>query len=386
MSRDRDAILSYLPEGWVDEDTFLTELSETLAIPLIRLGAVAAEREDGTPGYAGAVAPSYATTVEEARWAGQLIGARVPEGLSLEETIRQASRASGWSRGRPDAIVAAAAQDLLLGEPRLVERDTSAYHFLVRLYQGSLPGLRDSFTRPSGTALDADGTWWAQSAGQTIQGGRLVATALSHAAYRTPLPAGDQMAQAVVTIDKASTVKVVGVGLGFADDGTNDTDGYYGVIHWNGSAHLYVIYRRTGTGVTNIGSGNLGDLGDGPITVRLELDADASGQAKEQRLYVDGTLRRTLNDTAHPVGPYAGLWQNSATTLDDWEARAGADPVVSTTERIRSVTPAMLQFAVEVLLGPTWADMGEDFTSWADAGSYFASPDDTASYVPGTRS
>ena len=137
-------ILARLPEGWVDTDTTLPTLVAALAVGLDELDAVAADAADGAPGWVKLVDPTRAVTVQQARWAGQLVGVRVPHILTLAEAVDLVVERNRWRRGTPAAIKAATRPYLKpgTGDVDLVERDGSAYQLTIRVRDEQVGGRR----------------------------------------------------------------------------------------------------------------------------------------------------------------------------------------------------------------------------------------------------
>lgn len=108
LSASAQDVVDRLPEGWVDCDPILPSIVAAFAQALDTLDAVAADGDDGSPGWLKLVDPDAADTVGQVAWAGQLVGATVPPGASLVEARAAVTDSPGWQRGTPDAIRAAA--------------------------------------------------------------------------------------------------------------------------------------------------------------------------------------------------------------------------------------------------------------------------------------
>jgi hypothetical protein len=74
-------------------------------------------------------------------WLGQAAGTRVPGGLTRQEQREYVTSRRAWRRGTPAAIKAAVAAKLR-GSRRvdLVERDGTAGHLRVQVYESEVPG------------------------------------------------------------------------------------------------------------------------------------------------------------------------------------------------------------------------------------------------------
>lgn len=96
------------------------------------------DSEDG-PGWSAPFDVDRAA-MEQLPWLGQLVGVRIPEGLTLEEARDWVQSTTGWHRGTPAAIKAAARATLVAPKKvNLVERDTSPYRLRVQTYAIQTP-------------------------------------------------------------------------------------------------------------------------------------------------------------------------------------------------------------------------------------------------------
>lgn len=80
-------------------------------------------------------------TLEQLPWLGQLVGVRIPDGLTLEEARDWVQSTTGWRRGTPAAIAGAAGTTLTgTKKVRFLERDGgSAYRLRVQTYEIQTP-------------------------------------------------------------------------------------------------------------------------------------------------------------------------------------------------------------------------------------------------------
>lgn len=131
---------------WADadgEDTgwALLHFCESIAKTLQPLIDVIRDLDDGTPGWAIIMDPDRAPA-KYLPWLGQFVGVPV-DTYQTEAEQRAAIKAEqGWQRGTP-AYFLTQVRKWLQGTQHidLTERDTSAYHFAVRVYRGELAGL-----------------------------------------------------------------------------------------------------------------------------------------------------------------------------------------------------------------------------------------------------
>lgn len=114
-------------------------------------------------------------------WLGQWVGVRIAAGVDPTLARTRVRDTPGFRRGRPDAIIAAVTPFLTGSRTvRLAERDTSPYHFTVRVYDPETPadptpiieaiqaakpiGLTFTFAIMAGPTWDeVVGTWDAQT-------------------------------------------------------------------------------------------------------------------------------------------------------------------------------------------------------------------------------
>lgn len=135
-------LLDRLPDGWVDADPILPDVVHALATAIDELDAVAAD-DDELPGWVKLVDPQSSDTPFQVRFAAQFAGARVRKGLSLADARAEALRLTGWKRGTPAAIRAAAAPFLRHGEPELIERaGGDAWALTIRVRDDQVGGER----------------------------------------------------------------------------------------------------------------------------------------------------------------------------------------------------------------------------------------------------
>lgn len=128
------------PHTTADEvrDWPLLRFVQALVAPLAQVDILARDTDAG-PGWSGVFdvdrAPGYALP-----WLAQLVGVRLPGGLTDAEQRDVIRDRRGWKRGTPSAI-RAAARTALVGSRRveLFERDGSAYRLRVRTYQSETP-------------------------------------------------------------------------------------------------------------------------------------------------------------------------------------------------------------------------------------------------------